>query len=308
MDDDETRAVLLSAATLSVPEADSATYTARLSAQPVGGNVAVAITGAGDGIATSPASLTFTPSNWNTAQTVRASAANDPNGINESVTLTHTPSGADYGGATTGQIVVTATDDDAPSLRVAPTSLTLAEGASATYTVRLNAQPTDPVTVTVGGTTAAVAVDTAAAPGAQTTLTFSNSTWSTPQTATVSAPTDDDATNATTTLTHAVTGTGGYASLVPAARPGVAVTVNDGDEQGLVIDADPSTGDVDAGPLAVDEDDSAEYAVRLATRADRVGDGDGDQPRSGAGGGQRRQPADADADVLGRARGTRRRR
>ena len=266
VDDDETRAVLLSAATLSVPEADSATYTARLSAQPVGGNVAVAITGAGDGIATSPASLTFTSSNWNTPQTVRASAANDANGINESVTLTHTPSGADYGGGTTAQIVVTATDDDAPSLRVAPTSLTLAEGASAVYTVRLNAQPTDPVTVTVGGATAAVAVDTAAAPGVQTTLTFSNSTWSTPQTVTVSAPTDDDATNATTTLTHAVAGTGGYASLGPSARPGVQVTVNDGDEQGLVIDADPSTGDADAGPLAVDENDSAEYTVRLATR------------------------------------------
>ena len=197
---------------------------------------------------------------------MRASAANDPNGINESVTLTHTPSGADYGGGTTARIVVTATDDDAPSLRVAPTSLTLAEGASAVYTVRLNAQPAAQVTVTVGGATAAVAVDTAAAPGVQTTMTFSNSTWSTPQTVTVSAPTDDDAVNATTTLTHAVAGTGGYASLGPGARPGVAVTVNDGDEQGLVIDADPSTGDADAGPLAVDENDSAEYAVRLATR------------------------------------------
>ena len=267
VDDDETRAVVLSAATLSVPEADSATYTARLSAQPVGGNVAVAITGAGDGIATSPTSLTFTPSNWNTPQTVRASAANDANGINESVTLTHTAIGADYGGAATARIVVTATDDDAPSLRVAPTSLTLAEGARATYTVRLNAQPAAQVTVTVGGTTAAVAADTdGGAPGAQTTMTFSNSTWSTPQTVTVSAPTDDDATNATTTLTHAVTGTGGYASLGPSARPGVQVTVNDGDEQGLVIDADPSTGDADAGPLAVDENDSAEYTVRLATR------------------------------------------
>ena len=98
-------------------------------------------------------------------------------------------------------------------------------------------------------------------------MTFSNSTWSTPQTVTVSAPTDDDATNATTTLTHAVAGTGGYASLGPSARPGVAVTVNDGDEQGLVIDADPSTpNDADAGPLAVDEDDSAEYTVRSGGR------------------------------------------
>ena len=266
VDDDETRAVVLSAATLSVPEADSATYTARLSAQPVGGNVAVAITGAGDGITTNPASLTFTPSNWNTPQTVRASAANDSNGLNESATLTHTAIGADYGGAATARIVVTATDDDAPSLRVAPTSLTLAEGASAVYTVRLNAQPAAQVTVTVGGTTAAVAVDTAAAPGAQTTMTFSNSTWSTPQTVTVSAPADDDATNATTTLTHAVAGTGGYANLGPSARPGVAVTVNDNDVRALVIDADPSTpNDVDAGPLAVTENQSAEYTVRLAT-------------------------------------------
>ena len=271
VDDDETRAVVLSAAALSVPEADSATYTARLSAQPKGGNVTVAIAGTGDGITASPTSLTFTSSNWNTAQTVRASAANDTDGDNESVTLTHTPSGADYDDAAMAQIVVTSTDDDAPSLRVAPTSLTLAEGGSGAYTVRLNSQPNDPVTVTVGGAPGAVAVDTDGdAPGAQTTLTFSASTWDTPQTVTVSAPADDDATNATTTLIHAVTGTGSYASLVPAARPGVNVAVEDDDEQGIVIDADPATSDLDAGPLALNEepghaDNAKQYVVRLAT-------------------------------------------
>ena len=267
VDDNETRGVVLSTSTLAVQEGSSATYTARLSARPVGGNVTVAITGAGDGISASPTALTFTGTNWNTAQQVRVSAASDANGLSESVTLTHTPSGADYGGAAPAQLVAMATDGNPPSLLVAPTALTLTEGGSGVYTVRLNAQPADPVTVTVGGATASVAADTDAAAGVQTTLTFSNSTWSTLRTVTVSAPPDDDATNATTTLTHAVAGTGGYANLALAARPGVAVTVNDPDTQGILIDADPSTpNDIDAGPLAVTENQSAEYAVRLATQ------------------------------------------
>ena len=267
VDDNETHGVVLSTSTLAVQEGSSATYTARLSARPVGGNVTVAITGAGDGISASPTALTFTGTNWNAAQQVRVSAASDANGLSESVTLTHTPSGADYGGAAPAQLVATATDGNPPSLLVAPTALTLTEGGSGVYTVRLNAQPADPVTVTVGGATAAVSADTDAAAGVQTTLTFSNSTWSALRTVTVSAPPDDDATNATTTLTHAVAGTGGYANLAPAARPGVAVTVNDPDTQGILIDADPSTpNDIDAGPLAVTENQSAQYAVRLATQ------------------------------------------
>ena len=267
VDDNETRGVVLSTSTLAVQEGSSATYTARLSARPVGGNVTVAITGAGDGISASPTALTFTGANWNTAQQVRVSAARDANGLSESVTLTHTPSGADYGGAAPAQLVAMAMDGNPPRLLVAPTALTLTEGGSDTYTMRLNAQPADPVTVTVGGATAAVSADTDAAAGVQTTLTFSNSTWSTLRTVTVSAPADDDATDATTTLTHAVAGTGGYANLALAARPGVAVTVNDLDTQGILIDADPSTpDDIDAGPLAVTENLSAQYTVRLATQ------------------------------------------
>ena len=267
VEDDEMQAVTLSASTLSVPEDRSETYSVRLSAQPVGGDVTVTITGAGDGVTVNSAALTFTSMNWNTARTVRASAADDSNGLNEIVTLTHTPSGADYIGVATAQIVVTTTDDDAPSLRVAPTVLALPEGATSTYTVRLNTLPADPVTVTVGGATAAVAVAVdGAAPGAPTALTFATSTWNTAQTVTVSAPSDDDATNATTTLTHAVLGTEGYANLVPAARPGVQVTVDDDDMQDILIDADPTTLDLDAGPLALHENDSAEYTVRLATQ------------------------------------------
>ena len=42
-------------------------------------------------------------------------------------------------------VAVTVTDDDAAGAAVSETTLTVAEGGSATYTVRLNTQPTSDV-------------------------------------------------------------------------------------------------------------------------------------------------------------------
>ena len=98
------RAVTLSTSTLTVQENNSATYTVRLASRPTGGDVTVTITGAGSGITVSVTSLTFTGANWNTPQQVRVDAADDGNIRRESVTLTHTPSGAgtDYAGVAAG--------------------------------------------------------------------------------------------------------------------------------------------------------------------------------------------------------------
>ena len=267
--DNDPRAVTLSASSLFVPEGNSAAYTVRLATQPVGGDVTVTVSGAGNGITVRPTALTFTGVNWRTLQTVTVSAVEDDNPAPESVDLTHAVAGADYGreGVTVGSVRATTTDNDTPSLYVVPTALTLAEGASGTYAVRLNTLPTGAVTVTVGGTTAAMTADVdGATPGAPTALTFTTSTWNALQTVTVRATPDDDATNATTTLTHAVSGPGGYASLVPAARPGVRVTVDDNDAPGILIDTKPATSEIDGGALALRENDSAQYTVRLQTR------------------------------------------
>ena len=267
--DDDPRGVTLSVSMLSVPEGASADYAMRLNTQPVGGDVTVSVGGAGRGITASSTALTFTGVNWRTLQTVTVSAVEDDNPTPESVDLTHAVAGADYGreGVTAGSVRVTTTDNDTPSLYVSPTALTLTEeGASGTYAVRLNTLPTGAVTVTVGGTTAAVAADAdGATPGAQMALTFTTSTWSVAQTVTVSAPADDDATNATTTLTHAATGAD-YTSLAPLARPGVQVTVNDDDAPNILIDTKPATSEIDGGALALRENDSAQYTVRLATQ------------------------------------------
>ena len=272
VDDDETRAVTLSDSTLTVPENNSAAYTVQLTSQPVGGNVTVTITGADHGITTNPRTLTFTPTNWSAAQTVTVSAASDLNGIHESVTLTHTASGADYlSGVATVAIVATATDDDGPSLRVSSDTLTVREESSATYQVRLNTQPSANVTVTVSGATSQVTVDTDTdTTGNQSTLTFTTTDWSTYQDVMVSAAADDDATDEMLTLGHTASGAAEYTGLHIGARPGVAVTVDDNDTPAIEIDADPTTSSVAPGPLALNEQpghaaNTKQYTVRLAT-------------------------------------------
>ncbi|KKZ12812.1 MAG: hypothetical protein TH68_07320, partial [Candidatus Synechococcus spongiarum 142] len=60
-------------------------------------------------------SLSFTTSNWNTVQTVTVSAATDDNATAETVTLSHSATGADYGSVSQA-LVVTVTDDDTAGL------------------------------------------------------------------------------------------------------------------------------------------------------------------------------------------------
>ena len=269
-----TRDVTLSTSTLRVQENSRATYTVRLSQRPAGGNVTVTIGGAGSGITVSPTSLTFTASNWSRARIVTVRARNDDNPTNESVTLTHTPTGADYGGATAAELEVTAVDDDKPRLWVTPTMLTVGEGSSATYRVRLNTLPTANVTVTVGGATGGVTVDTDGdTTGNQSTLTFTPTDWGTYQEVKVSAAADDDATDETLLLRHTAMGASEYMALssFSAALPSVVVKVDDDDTQAIMIDADPTTLTVDEpGPLALHEQsghaaNAKQYTVRLAT-------------------------------------------
>ena len=264
------RGVTLSTSTLTVQENNSATYTVRLASRPTGGDVTVTITGAGSGITVSATSLTFTGTNWNTPQQVRVAAAEDGNAVNESVTLRHTPSGAgtDYAGVAAAELSVIAADNDTPGLGVDPQMLRIDEGTEATYAVRLNTDPGGSVTVTVEGATAAVTADTDSdrVNGNQNTLTFDSSNWDTPQTVTVSVPEDDNDTDESATLTHAVSGASTYTGLDASARPSVAVTVDDNDTPAVLIDTDPTTAEIDGGALAVTENQSVEYTVRLKTQ------------------------------------------
>ena len=104
----------------------------------------------------------------------------------------------------------------APGVVVTPTSLTVAEGGSGTYTVALDAQPSGDVTITIVDPTDNA--DVTAEPAA---LTFSTTDWATAQTVTVSAVQDADMDDDTATVTHTVSG---YGTVVTAASVTVTVT------------------------------------------------------------------------------------
>ncbi len=257
--DNDTAALVLDPASLTVAEGGSATYTVALATQPTG-NVTVTVTGASGEVTvdTDPGTngnqniLTFDTNNWGTAQPVTVSAGEDNDTANDSATLMHSASGGGYG-SVTGNVAVAVTDDDEAALTFSRTALTVTEGGSATYTVRLATLPTGNVTVTVAGASGEVTVDTdTSTPNNQNTLTFTTTNWEMAQTVTVSADQDSDTANDTATLTHTASG-GGYGSVTG----NVAVTVTDNDTPGLVLD--PTA-------LTVAEGGSATYTVALATQ------------------------------------------
>ncbi len=114
---------------------------------------------------------------------------------------------------------------------VSKAGLTVTEavgGASGSYTIRLDNVPTSDVTVTVGGAERPVSVDPAS-------LTFTTANFATAQAVTVNVAADDDAEDATVTLTHTAAG-GGYGSV--SSIDSVTVKVADTTPK-LTLPADP---------------------------------------------------------------------
>ena len=243
--DNDEAALVLSAASLEVPEDGEATYTVKLATQPTG-TVTVELGGTtGTDLTLDKTSLTFTIETWNTAQEVTVSAADDDDGTNDQETLTHTASGGGYG-AVSKDLPVEVIDNDEAALVLSESSLGVAEDGEQAYTVTLATQPTGTVTVTLGGTTGTdLSLD-------KTSLTFSTTTWNTAQTVTVSAADDADGENDTATLTHTASN-GGYGAV----SKDLPVTVTDNDTPGLVLSA---------SSLEVPEDGAKAYTVKLATQ------------------------------------------
>ncbi|MEV4565308.1 glycoside hydrolase family 6 protein [Nonomuraea sp. NPDC049419] len=197
-----TPSVILSASSVAVDEGGTATFTARLSAAP-SSNVTVTTartSGDTDLTVSSGGSLTFTPSNWSTAQTVTLAAAQDSD--TTAGTAAFSVGGSGVTGAT---LTATEVDDDATveqAIVVTPASVTVPEGSTGTFTARLAAQPSSSVTVT----TTAGSGDSDLTVRSGGSLTFSTSNWNTPQTVTLAAAQDSDSANGTRTFTVASTG------------------------------------------------------------------------------------------------------
>ena len=249
-------------------EGESATYTVRLSRKPTA-KVRVTLTVTQQPntevtVATDPSNatgnqntLSFTRSNWDTAQTVTVSVAEDDDTVTDNATIEHEAFGARKCGVR-GEVQVIVLDNDVPGLIFNPTTVTGPEGGSYTYTVRLAAQPTAPVTVTLTQpANADVTVDTDPnTGGSQTTLTFTptgDNSWNTTQTVTVSVADDDDIANDAASVAHRVSGAAEYADL----SGNVQVRVTDTDVPGPILSQTSVT---------VVEGGIAAYTMKLATQ------------------------------------------
>ena len=235
--------VTVSTPALTVTEEDTAgdSYTVVLNSQPTA-TVTVTVAGhAGTDVTLTPSSatLTFTPTNWGTVQTVTVTAGDDADTANDAVSLTHsaTSTDTDYDGISIAGVAVTVTDNDAlPGVTVSTPALTVTEEDTAgdSYTVVLDSQPTATVTVTVAGH---AGTDVTLTPSSAT-LTFTPTNWGTAQTVTVTAGDDADTANESVSLTHSAASTDSdYQGITIA---GVAVTVTDNDAADPAVCAVPS--------------------------------------------------------------------
>jgi hypothetical protein len=196
----EDLALITSKTTLTVAEGGSATFGVKLSAQPNGNTTVSLSRAAGDSsLSVSPSTLTFTTSNWSSYQTVTVSASEDSDTTNGTATIrasstATTPSYTD--------LTATESDNDDLSLIASKTTLTVAEGGSATFGVKLSAQPSGNTTVTLSR-----AAGDSSLTVSPSTLTFTTSNWSSYQTVTVSASEDSDTTSGTATIRASSTAT-----------------------------------------------------------------------------------------------------
>ncbi|HYF00470.1 MAG TPA: LamG-like jellyroll fold domain-containing protein, partial [Planctomycetota bacterium] len=133
--------------------------------------------------------LTFTSTNWNSAQTVTVTGVDDPardGNINYTILVSIDPaSDPAFTGESTPDPACVNNDNDTPGITVTPTSLTTAEGAApAQFTVVLDTQPSGNVVITVASS------NTPQATVAPPTLTFDGTNWNTPQPVQVTAVDD----------------------------------------------------------------------------------------------------------------------
>ena len=269
--DDDPRGVAIGPTSIGLHEpasgetAVAGAYTVKLSSSPTdtvtvtigGGDPAVSLSG--DTLTNNQ--LTFTTTNWNTAQTITVMPVKDDNAAGETVTLIHTLSGGDYAGIAADSVTVSLTDSDARNLVLSEESLAVTEGdaTGVGYTVKLATQPSDTVTVAISGHDGAdLTLSGTTLTNNQ--LTFTTTNWGTAQTVTVKAGDDDNADNESETLAHTASG-GDYVNITK----DLPVRITD--------DGVPVTFDPDTVTREVNENTGANQNVGAPVTATYTGTG-----------------------------------
>ena len=233
---------------LRVLEGDSASYTVVLDAEPTA-DVIVAVQVPEDAeVAVDATELTFTTGDWNQAQTVTVTAAQDADAVaDDPLTIHHAVSGGNYGTVTAASVAVTILEDDTPALSVAHAVASESDGEMV-FTVRLDLASSQTVTVEYATATGTA---TAGKDYETTTGTLTFSALETQQMIRVPII-DDDLDEAAETL---------RVMLSNAAN----ATIKDGEATGVITDDDVRGVIVIPTALTVDEGGSTSYTVVLTS-------------------------------------------
>ena len=229
-DDGDARAVKIAPLTLNVTEDNTTTYSVRLATEPTSEVTITPTSGDDRAASVAPTVIRFTHANWTTPQSFTVTGKRDADTDDETVTITHVVTGADYGenAVIAPHVTVGITDhvsdySGKPGVRIIPTTIEVDEGGTAEYAVVLAAQPTG--TVLIGVTKDSLNYKTDANPQS---VRFTVENWDIPQMITVSAFEDDDARDERTEFYHS-SQSGDYAGV---SIPIVVARVRDDDGEG----------------------------------------------------------------------------
>ena len=232
---------------IEVDEAGSTdTFTVVLDAQPTS-DVVMSVASNDTSEATTTNTLTFTPSNWDTAQTVTVTGIDDDiiDGTVTSstvISIIDANSDDDFDSVADQTVSVDTSDDDTPGFTIEETDAATEVDESGTtdiFTVVLDAQPTSDVVLTITSDDTGEATVPAS-------VTFTSANWDTPQTVTVTGADDDlvDGT-ITSTITVAVDDANSDDDFDAIADQTVSVDTLDDDTPGFTIEETDATTEVD---------------------------------------------------------------
>ena len=179
--DNDTQNIVVSASQLSLDEGGTGTLSVQLAYQP-NANVTVNTAASLGLVGVTPSAFVFTSSNYNQAQQLTVNSNHDADIVDSADTLTFSSTGLNS--QTTS---VSIRDDDAMNFILTPTTLSVDEGQTQTFTVQLSNQPISATSVSVA------AINGTAISVSPTSLSFDSSNYNNAQTVTVSGLSDNNA-------------------------------------------------------------------------------------------------------------------
>lgn len=223
----------------------TSTYTVVLDAQPVS-DVVINVNSSDTNQATAgPNQLTFTNTNWDTAQTITITGVDDNLIQNDSATITLSVDPAlssdEYDTNPNQTHAVTLTDDDFAGFVFNPANVAVAgitvdeDNGTSTFTIALNSQPATDVVLDLNSS------DIAEATVGPAQITFTSANWDTPQTITITGIADDfdrnDSAIGTITVNDALSDDT-YDSLTDAS---INISITDNETNGMSFSSPSST-------------------------------------------------------------------